>query len=129
MGSLLRWVVTYKPMKTVQEIFNRLQEKRKQVSVIRKKYKEELATSVEYGRIREDLERLRAKKKQYELSVRQQAGANFARMDEVALAIRQDAQLLSDIALTTIMKGEPVAVRDEHSQYEPVFTVRFKKAK
>src|SRR5688572_15667920 len=101
---------TLLPMtKTVQEIFNRLQEKRKQVSVIRKKYKEELATNVEYGRIQEDLERLRAKKKQYEQSVRSQSGANFARIDEVALSIRQDAQLLSDIALTTIMKGEPVA--------------------
>ena len=113
--------------KTVQEIFDRLQEKRKQVNVIRQKYKEELATNVEYGKIREQLDSLRAKKKKYEASVKQQAGANFARMDELALALRADAQLLSDVAITTIMKGEQVAVRSEGTDYEPQFTVRFKK--
>jgi hypothetical protein len=116
-------------MKTVQEIFDRLQEKRKTVNVVRSKFKEELSASVEYGRIKEEMDRLRAKKKQYELSTKQQAGANFARIDELALAIRQDAQLLSDIALTAVMKGEPIAVKDERAQYEPVFTVRFKKSK
>ncbi len=114
-------------MKTLQEIFDRLQEKRRQVSVIRKKYKEELATSGEYSRITDDLERLRAKKKQYELSLKQQA--HFARADELSLAVRQDVQLLSDIALTSIMKGEPVAVKDDRGEYEPVFSVRFRKTK
>jgi hypothetical protein len=116
-------------MKTLQEVFDRLQEKRRQVTVVRKKYKEELAANVEYARIREDMEKLRARKKQYELSVKQQAGANFARMDDLALTIRQDAQMLSDMALTTIMKGEPVAVRDDRTEYEPVFAVRFRKTK
>ncbi len=115
--------------KSIQDIFDRLQEKKKQVSVIRRKYKEELATSAEYGRIREDMEKLRAKKKQYEISIKQRAGANFARVDELALAVRQDAQLLSDITITSIMKGERVEIKDEHSEYEPVFTVRFRKIK
>ncbi len=116
-------------VKSIQEVFDRLQEKRHQVSVIRQKYKEELAVSTEYGRIREDLEKLRAKKKQHELAIKEQAGANFARVDELALAIRQDAQMLSDIAITTVMKGEAVAVKDDAHEYEPVFTVRFKRIK
>jgi hypothetical protein len=116
-------------MKSIQEVFSRLSERRRQVGVIRRKMKEELSASADYMRIREDLDRLRAKKKQYELSVIQQAGANFARADELALAIRQDAQMLSDIALTTIMKGEAIAVKDEQYEYEPVFSVRFRKSK
>lgn len=116
-------------MKSIQDIFDRLQEKKKQVSVIKKKYKEELSTSVEYGRIREDLEKLRARKKKYELATKQQAGANFERIDELALAVRQDAQLLSDVALTSIMKGERVEIKDDRAEYEPVFTVRFRKVK
>jgi hypothetical protein len=115
--------------KSIQDIFNRLQEKKKQVSVIRRKYKEELSTSIEYGRIREDMEKLRAKKKQYELATKQQAGANFERIDELSLAVKQDAQMLSDVALTSIMKGESVAIRDDHVEYEPIFTVRFRKMK
>lgn len=116
-------------MKTIQEIFSRLQEKKKQISVIRKKYKEELSASVEYGHIQDDLQKLREKKKKYELAMKQQTGANFARIDEMSLAIRQDAQMLSDIALTNVMKGEQIAVRDEHTDYEPVFTVRFRRTK
>lgn len=113
--------------KTLQDIFNRLQEKKKQVSVIRKKYKEELATNGEYGKIKEELEKLRAKKKQYESSLKDQA--HFARADELSLAIRNDAQMLSDMAVTNVMKGESIAVKDEYSDFEPVFKVSFRRIK
>jgi len=114
-------------MKSIQEIFNRLQDKKKQVKVVRQKYKQELASSSEHQRLTEDMEKLRAKKKAYEQSIREQTGANFTRIDELALAIRQDTQMLSDVALTAIMKGERVEVKDEHTEYEPVFSVRFKR--
>lgn len=116
-------------MKSVQDIFNRLQEKKHQVKTVRRKYKDELALSSEYQKINDDMQKLRTKKKEYEKSIRDQAGANFARIDELALAIRQDTQMLSDVALTSIMKGERVEVKDSHSEYEPVFTVRFKRTK
>ena len=115
--------------KTVQEIFQRLQEKRAQAKIITRKYKEELGMAHEYQTIKEQLEKLRAKKKTYEKSIKEQAGATFTRMDELKLAIQQDAQLLSDVALTTIMKGEAIQVKDDHVEYEPVFTVRFRKMK
>lgn len=116
-------------MKSVQEIFDRLQEKKRQVKVVRQKYKQELASSSEYQRVTDDLQKLREKKKKYEHSIREQAGASFSRIDELALAIRQDTQMLSDVALTSIMKGERVEVKDEHTEYEPVFAVRFKRVK
>lgn len=116
-------------MKTIQEIFNRLQEKREQAKIIARKYKEELEMSHEHGQLKEQLEKLRAKKKAIETSVKEQAGANFARLEELKFAIQQDAQMLSDVAITTIMKGEPVQVKGEHTDYEPVFTVRFRKVK
>ena len=114
-------------MKTVQEIFNRLQEKRRQQKVVRKSFRSALVSSHEYTRITDDLERLRARKKQYEQSVRSREDADFKKLDELTFAIRQDAQMLSDIALTGIMKGESVAVKEEDAEYEPVFTVRYKK--
>lgn len=115
--------------KTVQDIFARLQEKRQQARIIGSKYKEELTTSHEYTKLKEEMEKLRAKKKAYEKSIKEQAGANFSRLEELKFAIRADAQMLSDVALTTIMKGDPVQVKDEHTEYEPVFTVRFRRAK
>jgi hypothetical protein len=118
-------------MKTVQEIFDRLQEKRRQVSLVRAKYKEELASSGEYQRITEEMAKLREKKKKYELATKQQAGATFSRIDDLALTIKQDAQMLSDVALTSVMKGDRIEVKDKERQieYEPVFSVRFRKMK
>ncbi len=116
-------------MKSVQDIFDRLQEKKSQVKVVRRKYKEELAASTEYQHITDEMVKLREKKKKYEKSIREQSGAAFGKMDELALAIRQDSQMLSDVALTSIMKGERVEVKDQHSGYEPVFSVRFKRLK
>ena len=114
-------------MKSVQDIFNRLQEKKDQVKVVRRKYKEELAASTEYQRVVEDMQKLRDKKKKYENSIREQAGAAFSKLDELSLAIRQDTQMLSDVALTSIMKGERVEVKDDRSDFEPVFSVRFRR--
>lgn len=115
--------------KSIQDIFQRLQEKRQQVKIVKRKYKEELAASSEYQRVADDLTKLREKKKQYEKVIKEQATANFARIDELSLAIKQDAQLLSDVALTTIMKGEPVALKHEAVEYEPIFSVKFRKMK
>ena len=116
-------------MKSVQDIFDRLQEKKNQVKVVRRKYKEELASSTEYQKISEDLQKLREKKKKYETATREQSGAAFSKLDDLSLAIRQDTQMLSDVALTAIMKGERVEVKDQYSGFEPVFAVRFKRIK
>lgn len=115
--------------KSVQEIFGRLQEKRQQARIIASKYKSELASSHDYQQLKEQIEKLRERKKKHEASVREQAGANFARMEELKFAIKQDAQLLSDVALTAIMKGESIQIKEDHVEYEPVFTVRFRKTK
>jgi hypothetical protein len=115
--------------KTVQEIFNRLQEKKAQAKIVSRKYKEELALSHDYQKIKEEMDKLKAKKKTYEQSIKEQAGATFARIDELKLAISQDAQMLSDVALTTIMKGEQIQIKDQYVEYEPVFKVTFKKIK
>jgi hypothetical protein len=44
------------------------------------------------------------------------------------LNIAGDNQLLSDLALNQLAKGEAIKIVDENKvEYEPVFTVRFKK--
>ncbi len=123
----MRCFYLFTRMKPVQEIFDRLQEKKQQAKIISRKYKDELATSHEYTKVQEELEKLRTKKKAYEKSVKEQTGANFARLEELKFAIKADAQMLSDVAVTSIMKGERIEIKDSQSQYEPVFSVRFKR--
>ena len=44
--------------------------------------------------------------------------------------IKADSDLMTDAAVTMIMKGERVEVQDEFKNvYDPVFSVKFKKAK
>jgi len=39
-----------------------------------------------------------------------------------------DNQLLSDIAMSQVAKGEKIEISDEYeTKYEPIFSVRFKK--
>lgn len=116
-------------MKPIQEIFDRLQEKKRTQSQIRKQYKDALLASSEYQKMLDEGEKLRAKKKAYEQSIKEQSDAQFKRLDDLSLTIKQDTQMLSDVALTSIMKGEGVQVRDSYTEYEPVFAVRFRKIK
>jgi hypothetical protein len=40
-----------------------------------------------------------------------------------------DMEMISDLALNQLMKGETVKVKDEYEvEYDPLFTVKFKKA-
>jgi hypothetical protein len=42
--------------------------------------------------------------------------------------LESDLDTLSDIALTQLMKGETVKVKDENEiEYDPIFSVRFRK--
>ncbi len=62
-------VLIHTTMKSVQDIFDRLQEKKNQVKVVRRKYKEELAASTEHQKIQDEMQKLREKKKKYEKKI------------------------------------------------------------
>lgn len=115
-------------MTSVQEIFNRINEAKKKQKDIRSAYKDALETSLEYKEINDKLKTLREKKKQIEGSIKQQFSSELTKLDDIAIDLAGDAELLSDAALTKLMKGETVEVVDEYdNKYEPQFSVKFKK--
>ena len=72
---------------------------------------------------------MREKKKQIEGSTKQQFASELTKLDDYAIDLAGDYELLSDAALTKLMKGETVEVTDEYdNKYEPLFSVKFKKA-
>ncbi|OGH68343.1 MAG: hypothetical protein A3I29_00885 [Candidatus Magasanikbacteria bacterium RIFCSPLOWO2_02_FULL_44_11] len=116
-------------MATIQEIFIRIGETKKKQKDIRAAYKDALATSLEYQELTDKLKTLREKKKQIEGSVKQQFSSELTKLDDFAIDLASDQELLNDAALTTLMKGETVEVMDEYeNKYEPVFSVKFKKS-
>ena len=117
-------------MQDLQSIFNRLEESKKELRDIRSAYKEALAGVPSYVELMEELRVMREKKKQIELTVRQEFSNEFTRMEDLKIDIASDQELISDIAMTQLMKGNTVEVTDKYeNDYEPVIKVSFKKVK
>ncbi len=115
-------------MKKLQEVFNRIQQSKKSQKDIRSQYKDALDNNQEYQIIKEKLERLKEEKKAIEMTIQSQMGNAWTALENLKEDIKSDQELLSDIAVTQLMEGESVEVTDENeNEYEPQFSVRFKK--
>ncbi len=117
-------------MKDIQEIFNELQELRQENKEIRKDYRNLLLQNPEYEAITEKLDALRAEKKEIELSAQGELGATWDKLEDNKIKIKDLEQILTDVAMTNLMDGKTVEVRDQwDTLYEPVYKINFKKAK
>ena len=115
-------------MQNIQEIFNRIQVNKKKQKDIRTAYKDALASSLEYQELTEKLKTMREKKKQIEQTTKEQFSSEFIKLDDLKIDIESDQEMLNDIALSKVMKGESIAITDEYdNEYEPLFSVKFKK--
>lgn len=116
-------------MSKLQEVFNRIQESKKEQKKIKDMYRDALLNSQEYQNAVEELKTLREKKKEIENNIQLDFSSEFDKLDTLKLDIENDMMLLSDAALTQLMKGETVEITDQYeNKYEPVFSVKFKKA-
>lgn len=115
-------------MQTIQEIFDRIQissHERREINTI---YKDSLQQIKEYNETLDKIKSLRDRKKQLEISVRAELSAEIAKLHHLEKDIITDRQLLSDAALNTLVKGEEVKITDStNTEYEPLFSVRFRK--
>lgn len=115
-------------MANLQEVWNRMQKTKKKQKEIRAAYKEALVQNADYEKIVEDLKTLREKKKKIETDTRADFSSEFAELDALKADSETDAEMLSDLALNTFVKGETVQVTDEYeNKYEPVFVVKFRR--
>jgi len=113
----------------LQEVFKRIQEKKKEQSELKKMYRDALSINGGYQELLEELEELKLKKKKLEAGVQADFKEEFDKIEGLKLNIAGDAQILSDLALTQLTSGQEVKIVDENKvEYEPIFTVRFKKS-
>ena len=115
-------------MANLQEVWSRLKETQKKQKEIRNTYKDALANLASYQEIVEKLKILKDRKKGIEDQIKGDFGSEFDKLEGFKLDIQTDRELLSDMALTQLMKGETVSITDENDdEYEPKFSVSFKK--
>jgi predicted transcriptional regulator len=115
-------------MQDLQGVFTRLRKTKEKQRAINAAYKEALSKTPGYENIASELKTLKEKKRKIEEDVRRDFKNEFNEMDGLKADAETDQELLSDIALNTLVKGETVKVTDdENNNYEPVFSVKFKK--
>jgi len=92
------------------EVFKRIQDKKKEQRDLKSIYRDALSVSSEYQQIVEDFK------------------SEFDKLEGLKLNIAGDNQLLSDLAVKNLASGEEIKIIDEYKvEYEPIFSVRFKK--
>jgi len=110
------------------DVFKRIQDRKKEQRELKTIYRDALAVNGEYQKILEELADLKMKKKKMELTIQADFKEEFDKLEGLKLNIAGDNQLLSDLAINQLTSGEPIKIVDENQvEYEPVFTVRFKK--
>ncbi|MFA7088280.1 MAG: hypothetical protein WC146_02995 [Patescibacteria group bacterium] len=111
------------------DVFKRIQDHKKEQRELKTMYRDALSVNADYQQTREELETLKLKKKKIEAAVAADFKEEFDKLEGLKLHIAGDNQILSDLAITQLTSGETVKIIDENKvEYEPVFTVRFKKA-
>jgi len=116
-------------MPELHEVHAKIREQRKEKKKISDVFRDMLAQSKSYQDVIEELNTLKAKKNQIETVLKQDFQKELEEIERIAQGLKADAELLSDMALTKMMKGETVEITDENDvKYEPVFKVSFKKS-
>jgi uncharacterized coiled-coil DUF342 family protein len=115
-------------MQNIQEVFNSIREMKKEQKNLRDMYNDALVQADKYEEIVEEIKTLREKKKEIETRIQAQMGRSYEKLEDLKVEMDAKKEMLSDIALSTLMKGETVAVKDEfENAYEPIWKVNFKK--
>ncbi|HCC22818.1 TPA: hypothetical protein DF272_01415 [Candidatus Falkowbacteria bacterium] len=115
-------------MKDLAQIFDRIQEKSKKMKDIKSSIRDALDTTPGFKDVMEELKTIRARKAALELAVKEQFNAELGELEELKIDIDSDREMLSDLALTQMMKGETIELKDKYdTSYEPVFKVNFRK--
>ena len=116
-------------MPDLKEVFTRVNGSKKEKKQLNDTYREALTQSKPYQDVLDELRSLKAKKLQMETAIRQDFVQEMEKIERLALDIKGDLEMLSDMALTKMMKGETVEITDDNDvSYQPVFKVTFKKA-
>lgn len=115
-------------MSKLQELFDRIQESKKEQKELKLIYRDALAHNQDFQSVEEELKGLKDSKKKIEDEIKEDFTSEFNKLDTLKLDIENDSLLMNDVALTMLTKGETVEVVDEKgNKCNPFFSVKFKK--
>lgn len=112
----------------IQEVFKRIQERKKEQKAIKQIYSDALLSNSGYQELLKEIDELVIKKKKMEAAIQADFKSEFEKLENIKLNLVGDNQVLSDISLASLVAGETVKIIDDNKiEYDPQFTVKFKK--
>ena len=112
----------------MQEVFDKIQEFKQARKVIGREYRDALAQTDGLEDVNEELKKLREKKKSLESAVQAEMGTRYEEFEKAKSEIAALEQMLTDIAMTSLMEGKSINLKDKFdSEYEPSYKITFKK--
>lgn len=115
-------------MQNMQEVFDKIQELKQSRKEIGREYRDALSQTNGYEEVKEEIKKLREKKKLLESETQAQMGLRFEELEKAKSEITSLEEMLTDIAMTTLMSGESINLKDKNNvEYEPSYKITFKK--
>ncbi len=115
-------------MKDIQEVFNEIQELKQTKKEIGREYRDILAQDEDYQELKEEVTTVRDKKKTREQSAQSGMGRRWEEFERATAEITELEQMLTDIAMTNLMDGKSISLKDKYdTEYEPSYKITYKK--
>lgn len=115
-------------MMSIHEIYSRLKLKKAERKDLKTTFQDALKNNKRYQEILDEMMKLRIEKKAIENEILA-TEIDKAKLEELNLDIKTDSELISDVALTMYVQGEPVEITDDFNvRWVPAFRVTFKKS-
>ncbi len=112
----------------LQEVFAEIRKQKKARKEIKDIFKNELEHHERYGKLKEEMDVLKAERKSIEVQVREASPADSMKLQDIEVELKANEELLSDLAFNLLMKDESVELEDEYkNKLIPQFLVKYKK--
>lgn len=115
-------------MPDLKEIHARIRAKKDEKRKVNVIFKDVMDQSKPYQDVLDEMKKLKVKKTQIETELRSDFGKEMEQLERLAIDLKSDEVLLTDLSLTMLMKGQSLDLTDENDvKYEPIFRITFKK--
>jgi len=98
----------------IQEMFNEIKQAEKKKKELTASIKDAYSNYKEYDEIKDEMDKLKARKKEIDTQVRNEYSSEFNDLDDVKTDIKDMRMVLSDLMWNELMKNNSFEVKDEY---------------
>lgn len=117
-------------MLQLQLVFSKTEDLKQKAKIIKHSIADALQDSRAYQEARKNLEAVKSDFKNLEEAIKADYRKELEELIEIKEDLRSEQQMMSDMAINNLVKGEALDIQDKKgNRLEPVFSVKFRKAK